>query len=122
LPTSSDRIQLYHRRVPAALPHPPAVAYVDRVSPFRPMPLARRRDPCDDPAWLFQVKLDGFRALAFVDRGQCRLVSRNGPELALALHRDRGDGPGPDSAAVTARGAVQARRPSYGLKPTPALR
>ena len=30
------------------------------------------------PDWLFELKHDGFRALAFVQNGSCRLVSRNG--------------------------------------------
>jgi len=42
------------------------------------MPLARRRDPFDHPGWLFEVKLDGFRALALIDGAEARLVSRNG--------------------------------------------
>src|SRR5690349_18748291 len=42
------------------------------------MPLLSRREPFDDRAWHYELKLDGFRALAFVDRGRCRLVSRNG--------------------------------------------
>src|ERR1041384_542333 len=42
------------------------------------MPLRRVREPFDDPAWLYELKLDGFRALAHVDRGQVALVSRNG--------------------------------------------
>ncbi len=45
---------------------------------FTPLPLQRRRDPFDHPDWLFELKLDGFRALAYVERGTCRLVSRNG--------------------------------------------
>ncbi len=45
---------------------------------YVPMPLLRRRDPFDDPAWFYELKLDGFRALAHVDRGRCRLISRNG--------------------------------------------
>ena len=43
-----------------------------------PLPLTRRHDPFDDLDWLFELKLDGFRALAYVERGQGRLVSRNG--------------------------------------------
>ena len=42
------------------------------------MPLVSRRDAFDDPAWLFELKLDGFRALAFVGRKGVRLISRNG--------------------------------------------
>lgn len=47
------------------------------ASPLQAAPLLRRRDPFDDPAWLYELKLDGFRALAQVDAG-ARLVSRNG--------------------------------------------
>jgi bifunctional non-homologous end joining protein LigD len=42
------------------------------------MPLVRRREPFDDRGWVFEPKLDGFRALAFVDGRESRLVSRNG--------------------------------------------
>jgi ATP-dependent DNA ligase len=31
---------------------------------------------------LFELKYDGFRALAYLDRGSCRLVSRNGHPFA----------------------------------------
>ena len=34
--------------------------------------------PFDDPDWLFELKYDGFRALAFLRRGGAELVSRNG--------------------------------------------
>jgi len=30
----------------------------------------------DDPNFLFELKIDGFRALAYVDEGHCELVSR----------------------------------------------
>ena len=32
-------------------------------------------------AWIFEVKWDGFRALAYVHGGDCRLISRNGNEF-----------------------------------------
>src|SRR5262245_9147152 len=44
------------------------------------MPLERRLDPFDDPDWLFELKYDGFRALAFVSGGGTKLVSRRGLE------------------------------------------
>jgi bifunctional non-homologous end joining protein LigD len=31
--------------------------------------------------WLFEIKWDGFRALAYIENGRCRLVSRNGNEF-----------------------------------------
>jgi ATP-dependent DNA ligase len=42
------------------------------------MPLLRLPEPFDDPDWLFEVKHDGFRALAHIDGHHCALVSRNG--------------------------------------------
>ena len=40
------------------------------------MPLARFDSPFEHPDWIFEP-LDGFRALAYVEGGACRLVSRN---------------------------------------------
>src|SRR5438105_8419086 len=45
---------------------------------FQPMPLSRRPRPFNHPEWLFELKYDGFRALARIKRGQCELISRNG--------------------------------------------
>jgi ATP-dependent DNA ligase len=42
------------------------------------MPLKRHKDPFSHSDWLFELKHDGFRALALVENGICRLVSRNG--------------------------------------------
>src|SRR2546429_1281896 len=46
--------------------------------PFNPMQLSRRARPFNHPEWLFELKYDGFRALARIKRGQCQLISRNG--------------------------------------------
>ena len=35
----------------------------------------------DDPDWLFEIKWDGYRAVAFVEDGRVRLVSRNQNDL-----------------------------------------
>jgi len=43
-----------------------------------PMPLVRLSEPFNDPDWIFEIKYDGFRALARIERGRCTLVSRNG--------------------------------------------
>jgi bifunctional non-homologous end joining protein LigD len=43
-----------------------------------PQPLKSRRDPFDHPDYLFELKYDGFRALAYLENGRCRLISRNG--------------------------------------------
>lgn len=42
------------------------------------MPLVRIPEPFDHPDWLYEIKHDGFRALAHVERYECRLVSRRG--------------------------------------------
>ena len=49
---------------------------------FTPMPLGWRPESFDNPEWLFELKYDGFRALAIVDYGHCRLYSRNGYPFA----------------------------------------
>ena len=35
------------------------------------------KEPFDNPDYIFELKHDGFRALAYIDGGECRLVSRN---------------------------------------------
>src|SRR2546422_10826757 len=42
------------------------------------LPLGRSREPFDHPEWVYELKLDGFRALAFVENGTATFVSRNG--------------------------------------------
>jgi len=37
--------------------------------------------PFDDDEWLFEIKWDGYRAVAFIDEGKVRLVSRNQNDL-----------------------------------------
>ena len=65
------------------------------------MRLLRIPEPFDHPEWLFEVKFDGFRALAHVNGHHCQLVSRNGlvlkrwPQLAEEI-----------AHAVRARSAV----------------
>ena len=58
-----------------------------RVQPIAPV---RAKAPFDDPGWLFDVKYDGFRALAYLEHGRCWLISRNGnPMSRLAGLGDR---------------------------------
>jgi bifunctional non-homologous end joining protein LigD len=54
----------------------------------RPMPTAIHpmlasiiEKPFDDPDWLFEIKWDGYRAIAFFEDGRIRLVSRNQNDL-----------------------------------------
>ena len=50
--------------------------------PFQPMPLLKRRVPFDSSDWVFELKYDGFRAVASVDHGRTQLISRNGNTFA----------------------------------------
>jgi bifunctional non-homologous end joining protein LigD len=45
------------------------------------MPLGRLAEPFNHPDWIFEIKWDGFRSLAFIENGRCRLVSRKGNEF-----------------------------------------
>src|SRR4051812_28274138 len=62
--------------------------------PFQPIILQRKPAPFNHPDWVFELKYDGFRSLAYVDDGGTRLVSRNGntfksfPELTEAVGRE----------------------------------
>ena len=49
---------------------------------FQPMPLLKRAAPFDDPDWIYELKMDGFRALAIVEHGRAQLISRNGHPFA----------------------------------------
>ena len=52
------------------------------VPSFQPMPLLKRAAPFDDPDWIYELKRDGFRALAIVEHGRAQLLSRNGHPFA----------------------------------------
>jgi bifunctional non-homologous end joining protein LigD len=49
---------------------------------FQPMPLLKRAAPFDDDDWLFELKYDGFGALAVIEHGRAQLLSRNGHPFA----------------------------------------
>jgi bifunctional non-homologous end joining protein LigD len=46
-----------------------------QVEPINPV---QQREPFDSPEWVFETKFDGFRGIAYVEGGECRLVSRKG--------------------------------------------
>ena len=54
-------------------------------SALSPMPLLKRAAPFDDPAWIFELKYDGFRALAVIEHGGAQLLSRNGTRSLPSL-------------------------------------
>lgn len=61
------------RRIVALLPEQliPCSMYIPT-----PLPLAQKPAPFDDPDWIYEIKHDGFRALAVIENGQFRFFSR----------------------------------------------
>src|SRR5436190_5046728 len=49
---------------------------------LQPMPLLKRAAPFNDADWIFELKYDGFRALAVIEHGHAQLLSRNGHPFA----------------------------------------
>ena len=87
-------------RLPGAAPRTVEVHAGAKAAPFpdarkeRPMLASLVDKPFDRPGWLWEPKLDGIRALAFVDDGKVELRSRRGvdvtkqyPGLVEALKR-----------------------------------
>jgi len=50
---------------------------------IHPMLATSIEDPFDDPAWLYEIKWDGYRAVAFIENGKLRLVSRTQNDLTV---------------------------------------
>jgi bifunctional non-homologous end joining protein LigD len=48
---------------------------------IHPMLATTIEEPFDSPDWLFEIKWDGYRAVAFIENGKVRLISRNQNEL-----------------------------------------
>jgi ATP-dependent DNA ligase len=44
-------------------------------------PLRRQTELFDDSDWIYEIKHDGFRALALIEQGKCRFVSRKNKTL-----------------------------------------
>ena len=47
----------------------------------QPLKLDRRPEPFSHQDWLFEIKYDGFRALAQIEHERCKIVSRNGNQF-----------------------------------------
>ena len=92
----------------------------------RPMPAAITpmlasiaEEPFDNPEWVFEIKWDGYRAVAFLENGKVRLVSRNQndltaryPELKVLAEQIRGKNAIVDGEVVV---LDENGRPSFSL-------
>lgn len=58
----------------------PGTGYNHPVLPrsLRPLRLSRRAEPFDSDLFIYELKIDGFRALAHILAGKGELISRNG--------------------------------------------
>jgi len=52
----------------------------------QPMSLVQKPEPFDDWDWIYEIKHDGVRALAVIEQGQCRFLSRK--KHKLTGHQD----------------------------------
>jgi bifunctional non-homologous end joining protein LigD len=81
----SGRNESYHLRLTFAIGEKPFISalysWVVPLPIFQPLALDRARAAFSHPDWLFEIKWDGFRALARIDHGRCKLISRNGNEF-----------------------------------------
>ena len=52
----------------------------------RPAKLRQQSVSFDDPDWVFELKHDGFRALAILEHGKTRFISRTGGSIHGFTH------------------------------------
>ena len=85
------------------------------MTPLLPM-RATAAAPFDSEAYLFEVKWDGVRAIAYVDGGQARFESRRGGDITSRYPELRGLGPALGSTAAVFDGeivAFEGEHPSF---------
>ena len=49
-----------------------------------PLKLTRRREPFDHPEWIFELKHNGLRSVAYISQGACQLVPRRYHALQIS--------------------------------------
>ena len=76
---------------PSALIRLPGAEKRPMPRTIRPMLATLVDEPFDDSEWIYELKFDGYRAVAFIENGKVRFVSRNQndltggyPELSVA--------------------------------------
>lgn len=58
----------------------------DAMAPMMPTLVAQA---CPHPDWIFEPKLDGYRAITMIADGRVRMLSRNHPDMAHPSEIDR---------------------------------
>jgi bifunctional non-homologous end joining protein LigD len=66
---------------PSAIKNLKGIAKRPMPSMIRPMLATSVDEPFDSPEWLYEIKWDGYRAVAFIEDGRLRLVSRTQNDL-----------------------------------------
>jgi bifunctional non-homologous end joining protein LigD len=80
-PASRESVKPVPVPAPAILTEPAAPKAIPMPEEIHPMLATAVTKPFNDAAWLFEVKWDGYRAVAFVKNKSVRLVSRNQNDL-----------------------------------------
>ncbi len=79
---SIDQLKSGRMPQPALSPDAPGVGKPARMpQSLKPMLAHTADSPFSSPDWIFEPKLDGFRALTFLRNGTVRLLSRTGNDL-----------------------------------------
>jgi bifunctional non-homologous end joining protein LigD len=69
--------------------------------PYQPMPLRKRKSAFNHSDFIFEVKWDGFRAIAVIEHGRTQLISRNGHRFSSFADLEKLISAGlPDTTAV----------------------
>jgi hypothetical protein len=58
----------------------------------QPMSLVQQPQPFDDWDWIYEIKHDGFRALAVIEQGQCRFFFKEKTQAHRASGASSGTG------------------------------
>ena len=69
---------------------PPAILTTLMSLQFQPMPLLKRAAPFNHADWLFELKYDGFRALAIIEHGRVLNGFRKQPTTGFWISRENG--------------------------------
>ena len=122
-PAPSIAVKKNSARAPVAKQLDSPAALIGHKAPMpraiHPMLATLVDGPFDDPQWLYEIKWDGYRAIAFLDGDAPRLVSRNQNDLTAAYPELRSIADHVKARTAVLDGEIVALdeqgRPSFGL-------